>query len=157
MTDTNTCHKRKRRSELFTSSRMTLHACIFGFFAGSQKKLQLAVCGSNLPTLLEFVKPHNTCWLRPRISVSFRHLQVVRLPRISTFDSHVTLLRQLRPHGKWLQATRNCVKTTPDKPKHMPDYGRNRAYDHWNANRMLCQLSHAVRSVQVCTTSKMSL
>ena len=37
------------------------HACIFEFFAGSQKKLQLAPCGSNLPTLLELVKPHNTC------------------------------------------------------------------------------------------------
>ena len=26
-----------------------------------EKKLQLALCGSNLPTLLELVKPHNTC------------------------------------------------------------------------------------------------
>ena len=57
-------------------------------FAGSQKKLQLALCGLTLPTLLELVKSHNTCYLQPRIPVSFRHLQVVLLPRIPTFDLH---------------------------------------------------------------------
>ena len=62
---------------------------LFGFFAGSRKTLQLALCDLNLHTLLELVKPHNTCYLRPRISVSFRHLQVVRPPRTPTFDSHV--------------------------------------------------------------------
>ena len=31
------------------------------FLQVTGKKLQLALCGSNLPTLLELVKPHNTC------------------------------------------------------------------------------------------------
>ena len=31
------------------------------FLQVAKKKLQLAVCGSNLPTLLELVKSHNTC------------------------------------------------------------------------------------------------
>ena len=58
------------------------------FLQVAEKKLQLALCGSNLPTLLELVKAHNTCELQPRISVSFRHLQVVPLPRIPIFDTH---------------------------------------------------------------------
>ena len=31
------------------------------FLQVAKKKLQLALCGSNLPILLELVKPHNTC------------------------------------------------------------------------------------------------
>ena len=37
------------------------HGCIFEFFAGSRKKLLLALCGSDLPTWLELVTPQNTC------------------------------------------------------------------------------------------------
>ena len=32
-----------------------------GFLQVAENKLQLALCGSNLTTLLELVKPHNTC------------------------------------------------------------------------------------------------
>ena len=31
------------------------------FLQVAEKKLQLALCGSNLTTSLELVKPHNTC------------------------------------------------------------------------------------------------
>ena len=31
------------------------------FFQVAEKTFQLALCGLNLPTLLELVKPHNTC------------------------------------------------------------------------------------------------
>ena len=34
---------------------------ILHFLQVAEKKLQLALCGSNLPTLLEFVKPHSPC------------------------------------------------------------------------------------------------
>ena len=33
----------------------------------------------------------------------------------------------------------------------------NRTYDLWNTSPMLCQLSYAVRSVQVCDISELSL
>ena len=41
--------------------------------------------------------------------------------------------------------------------KNMPDHSGNRTYDLWNASPMLCQLSYAVRSVQVCDFSKLNL
>ena len=39
----------------------------------------------------------------------------------------------------------------------MPDHGVIRTYDLWNVSPMLCQLSHAVRSVRVCDISELSL
>ena len=39
----------------------------------------------------------------------------------------------------------------------MPGHGGNRTYDLWNTSSMLCQLSYAVRSVQVCDISELSL
>ena len=47
--------------------------------------------------------------------------------------------------------------STSGKMKNMPDHDGNRTYDLWNADPMFCQLSHAVRSVQVCDISKLSL
>ena len=38
--------------------------------------------------------------------------------------------------------------------KYMPDRGGNRTYDIWNTSPMLCQLSYAVSSVQVCEISE---
>ena len=39
----------------------------------------------------------------------------------------------------------------------MPVHGGNRTYDLWNTSPMLCQLSYAVRSVQVCDISEQNL
>ena len=41
--------------------------------------------------------------------------------------------------------------------KNMPDHGGNRTYDLWNTSPMLCQLSYAVWSVQVCDISDQNL
>ena len=41
--------------------------------------------------------------------------------------------------------------------KNMSGHGGNRTYDLWNASPMLCQLSYAVRSVQVCDISEQDL
>ena len=41
--------------------------------------------------------------------------------------------------------------------KNMPGHGGIRTYDLWNASPMLCQLSYAVRSVQVRDISELSL
>ena len=41
--------------------------------------------------------------------------------------------------------------------KNMPGHDGNRTYDLWNASPMLCQLSYAVRSVQVCDNSGQGL
>ena len=41
--------------------------------------------------------------------------------------------------------------------KNMPGHGGNQTYDLWNTSPMLCQLSYAVRSVQVCDISEPNL
>ena len=41
--------------------------------------------------------------------------------------------------------------------KKMPGHGGIQTYDLWNASPMLCQLSYAVRSVQVYDISELSL
>ena len=47
--------------------------------------------------------------------------------------------------------------STPGKLKSMAGHGSNRTYDLWNVSPMLCQLSHAIRSLQVFAISILSL
>ena len=49
---------RVRSNKLSVCTNMPVY---LDFLQVAKTKLQLAVCGSNLPTLLELVKPHNTC------------------------------------------------------------------------------------------------
>ena len=44
-----------------------------------------------------------------------------------------------------------------ERLKNMPGHGGNRTYDPWNTSPMLCQLSYAVWSVQVCDISEQNI
>ena len=72
-------------------------------------------------------------------------------------DDHDKMKEKFDEYRRGMNSSIFCLYSelisTRSKLKNMPERGRNRTYDLWNASPMLCQLNYAIRSVQVCHTS----